>query len=824
MEHVDLSTGMTWHPAETKKRKHASASAAMPSSSSSPSLTNFAFQCAFDQTQAAVNSVLQKANHACFDQVLDSFVERSSSSVDPHLLPLQPFPVAAVIAGTDAGAASSALWTEPLIRRLKYRFPFVVSVQRQFTNGRQLLEYVANAVFVEAQNRTMEGQWLQIELQRQKKQLTSRRSYRLPAARSSDVPVMKWDTVAAILRRVHDVVEPVMQQSDDVTIQTEMLHLELQSAADVAIAECQAKFDASCECLDRLLQDSTDRLQYLRKLVGVGTGTERKLMQLHQWLVDKYRNVVEHELKLEIHDAARLKLRRILRKIVTTHSIDKSVAAPEMLQDGAAAPLCVPTVILVVDQFESIDEIVFGDFLHMWRDHTTTTSAASSPMLLRLGLVLGFSSPFSPSYRRMPHAIASMVSVRPIVLEDSFKNFHDICQTLVLSGTFPITVSGAVFLWLHTTFSQTHSIDGFLAALKLILYQHVAPTWASRTTSVLDRHRVLALFPLPKDAAAAHGLPSTVQSYVQSLSDAESSALEHALRRQNHEGVSCDGGDDGSAEAVVAATLDRVHQWKQLWQCMWNCVDMTWHMCTTFEPSWTKLKATAVALALDGHLAGSVVAQHMQAFLLHHVGIRAMHSLVLEWRQCIARFEMDGCDAPALTEVASAIHDMVEVLAFVQETSESDETAKMIPEVRRDVWSLLSRRMLPCLSPALPAACAPLGCVFYFDDVEVLETHLASHMETAMAAAMEAKHPPGSFGHDLHILHTFYRHTAGMWISVAEWLEDFQTKCSGGAAPSKTTKDASKVRFLRGVAAMQHLGFVRQVGNGDDYVEKMLFL
>ncbi|ETV80001.1 hypothetical protein, variant [Aphanomyces astaci] len=627
MDHVDLSTGMTWHPAgssSSKKRKQASVAT---SAASSPSLTNFAFQCAFDTTQAAVNSVLQKANHACFDQVLDSFVERSSSSTNPHLLPLQPFPVAAVIAGTDAGAASSGLWTDPLTRRLKHRFPFVVGVQRQFTNGRQMLEYVASMVFAEAANRVLEGQWLQIEMQRQEKQLTSRRSYRLPprVRHGADVPVIKWDTVAAILRQVHDIVAPVMHHSDDVTIQAEMLHMELQSAAEASIADCRANFDAACACMDRLLADSTDRIQYLRKLVGPDTATERKLLELHQWLVRQYLSVVEHELKLEAVDTKRSQLRRLLRTIATAHATDQRSGAEDEI-GTVPPPLCVPSVLVIVDQYESMDDRMFADFLHMWRDHST-----SSLPPLRIGLVLGLSSQFSPAYRRMSPAVASMVSVVPFVLEDSFKSFADICQTLVLAS-FPVTLSGAVFTYLHSTFTQTHSIQAFLAALKLILYHHATPNPSDPSmASSLDLHRVLALFPLPPDAADAARLPATVRAYVQSLNLSESAALAAEINGGLNAENEC-------VESVVEDAVERVRQRRLLWQCMWTCVDMTWHMCTTFEPEWASLDVAAVALALDGHLMGSIVAQHMQSFFLHHVGVRALHSLVLEWRQCVARY------------------------------------------------------------------------------------------------------------------------------------------------------------------------------------------
>ncbi|RQM19449.1 hypothetical protein B5M09_010052 [Aphanomyces astaci] len=706
MDHVDLSTGMTWHPAgssSSKKRKQASVAT---SAASSPSLTNFAFQCAFDTTQAAVNSVLQKANHACFDQVLDSFVERSSSSTNPHLLPLQPFPVAAVIAGTDAGAASSGLWTDPLTRRLKHRFPFVVGVQRQFTNGRQMLEYVASMVFAEAANRVLEGQWLQIEMQRQEKQLTSRRSYRLPPRVLLPNFSISLIHSLAILRQVHDIVAPVMHHSDDVTIQAEMLHMELQSAAEASIADCRANFDAACACMDRLLADSTDRIQYLRKLIGT-----------------------------------------------------------------VPPPLCVPSVLVIVDQYESMDDRMFADFLHMWRDHST-----SSLPPLRIGLVLGLSSQFSPAYRRMSPAVASMVSVVPFVLEDSFKSFADICQTLVLAS-FPVTLSGAVFTYLHSTFTQTHSIQAFLAALKLILYHHATPNPSDPSmASSLDLHRVLALFPLPPDAADAARLPATVRAYVQSLNLSESAALAAEINGGLNAENEC-------VESVVEDAVERVRQRRLLWQCMWTCVDMTWHMCTTFEPEWASLDVAAVALALDGHLMGSIVAQHMQSFFLHH---------------------------------GNAIHDMVDVLAFVQETAESAETAQMVPEVRRDVWSLLSVRMLPWLVPDA----SPVGRACSFDDVAVLERHLSSHKETAMAEAFESGANRASWGRDMHVLHDFYRHTAGMWINVAEWLDDFTARCNS----KKTKKKAVHARFLRGVAAMQYLGLVRRVGKGDDYVEKMMFL
>ncbi|RHY05017.1 hypothetical protein DYB36_006838 [Aphanomyces astaci] len=702
---------MTWHPAgssSSKKRKQASVAT---SAASSPSLTNFAFQCAFDTTQAAVNSVLQKANHACFDQVLDSFVERSSSSTNPHLLPLQPFPVAAVIAGTDAGSASSGLWTDPLTRRLKHRFPFVVGVQRQFTNGRQMLEYVANMVFAEAANRVLEGQWLQIEMQRQEKQLTSRRSYRLPPRVLLPNFSISLIHSLAILRQVHDIVAPVMHHSDDVTIQAEMLHMELQSAAEASIAACRANFDAACACMDRLLAHSTDRIQYLRKLI--------------------------------------------------------STVPP---------PLCVPSVLVIVDQYESMDDRMFADFLHMWRDHST-----SSLPPLRIGLVLGLSSQFSPAYRRMSPAVASMVSVVPFVLEDSFKSFADICQTLVLAS-FPVTLSGAVFTYLHSTFTQTHSIQAFLAALKLILYHHATPNPSDPSmVSSLDLHRVLALFPLPPDAADAARLPATVRAYVQSLNPSESAALAAEING----GLNA---EDECVASVVEDAVERVRQRRLLWQCMWTCVDMTWHMCTTFEPAWA---------SLDYY-----------------------YLIVLRTTTYFSRFDMDGCDAPALADVASAIHDMVDVLAFVQETAESAETAQMVPEVRRDVWSLLSARMLPWLVPDA----SPVGRACSFDDVAVLERHLSSHKETAMAEAFESGANRASWGRDMHILHDFYRHTAGMWINVAEWLDDFTARCNSKKTKKKKDEKAVHARFLRGVAAMQYLGLVRRVGKGDDYVEKMMFL
>ncbi|RHY86571.1 hypothetical protein DYB26_005509 [Aphanomyces astaci] len=181
---------------------------------------------------------------------------------------------------------------------------------------------------------------------------------------------------------------------------------------------------------------------------------------------------------------------------------------------------------------------------------------------------------------------------------------------------------------------------------------------------------------------------------------------------------------------------------------------------------------------------------------------------------------MDGCDAPALADVASAIHDMVDVLAFVQETAESAETAQMVPEVRRDVWSLLSARMLPWLVPDA----SPVGRACSFDDVAVLERHLSSHKETAMAEAFESGANRASWGRDMHILHDFYRHTAGMWINVAEWLDDFTARCNSKKTKKKKDEKAVHARFLRGVAAMQYLGLVRRVGKGDDYVEKMMFL
>ncbi|KAF0700578.1 Aste57867_8914 [Aphanomyces stellatus] len=759
MDHVDLSTGISWHPVDPKKRRD-----------ERPLLANAAFQCAYDKTHSAVNSVLQKANQACFEQVLDFFVHRTSSSTYPHLLPLRPFPVAAVIAGTDAGAASSALWTDPLIRRLKHRFPFVVSLQRKFTTGRQMIEYIAGAVFADIQRRELEGQWLHLEMQRKEKRLTSRRAYHLKEPRESDLPSIKWDTVATILTLLAKVVGPVMHQSDDVTIQAEMLYMELYADAEQSLCEYDS-YAATCQCLDRMLMDSADRIKSVRTLVGEDTTAERQMTRLHQWLLGRYRDVVEHQLKMETVDAARHALRQKIRAIMA----DLSPVAAATPSSSSSTPC----VVLVLDQYEGVSESVFADLLHMWRDH----SAA-----LGVGVVLGISSTFSPSYRRMPLRIASAIYMEPFVLEDSFKSFKDIVQTLVIAGEFPVMLSGRVYKWLHATFTRTHSIQSFLVALKWILYEHVTTT---------PRH-VLALLPLKE--LADLGLPHTVEAYVASI-----------------RGKASDKGsaDDGLIDAVV-----HVHLWKQTWQCMWSCVDMTWQMCTKFDPTWASLNVEMVSLALDGRLAGSVVAHRMHMFL-HQASLRVLHSLVLEWRDCIARYDMDGLVPQThLSPVADAIEEMVQVLGFVSEAGDDDaDVAKMIPSIREDLCKVVDRRLLPCLSPALPLACAAAGCFFYFDNVETLEKHLESHHEAGVRQSLETRQPRGArnaWSQDMHVLHDFYRHTAGMLINVAEWLDDFRAKIE--------TKDHVHARFLRGLSALQYLGFIRRYGRSDDYVEKLVFL
>ncbi|KAG9411452.1 hypothetical protein AC1031_017086 [Aphanomyces cochlioides] len=321
MEHVDLSTGISWHPVNSSGKR------ARDGNESTD--LNTIFQCAFDKTQAAVNSVLQKANQACIERVMDFFVQRTTATKYPHLLPLQRFPVAALIAGMDAGAASSALWTEPLVHRLKHRFPFVVSIQREFSNGRQMLEHIAHAIFAENQRRdTMEGQWLLLEMRRKDNNLRSRRAYHLKNMKDSDIPSIKWDTAATILNLLEKVVAPLMHFSDDITIQADMLQLELQSIAEESIQEFSSSYANKCECLERLLEDSKDRLRSLRKTVGLSTTSERKLLQLHRWLLQKHHDVVEEALKLETGDSNRESLRKKLGSIAAELSSTSIVSSP----------------------------------------------------------------------------------------------------------------------------------------------------------------------------------------------------------------------------------------------------------------------------------------------------------------------------------------------------------------------------------------------------------------------------------------------------------------------------------------------------------------
>ncbi|KAF0724384.1 hypothetical protein Ae201684_016926 [Aphanomyces euteiches] len=662
----------------------------------------------------------------------------------------------------DAGAASSALWTEPLVHRLKHRFPFVVSIQREFSNGRQMLEYIAHAIFAENQRRdTMEGQWLQLEMRRKDNNLRSRRAYRLKDMKDSDIPSIKWDTVATILNLLEKVVAPLMQFSDDITIQADMLQLELQSIAEESIQVFSSSYANTCECLERLLEDSKDRLRSLRKTVGLSTTSERKLLQLHRWLLQKHHDVVEEALKLETDDSNRESLRKKLGSIAAELSSTSTSAISEST--------CSPYVLLVLDQYESMSDTIVADFLHMWRDHASPT--------LGLGLILGLSSTLSPSFRRMPRSISTKIDMEPFFLEDSSKSFNDIVQTLLIAGEFPLMISGTVYRWLHNTFTRAHSIQAFLAALKLILYEHVASK---------PIHAV-AFFPLPE--LVDSDLPHTAQAYCKKLQ-----------------------------QGSLMEDINKVYAWKHVWQCMWNCVEMVWQMCMRFEPSLSTKNVDVVALALDGKLVKSPLAGRMHAFLCQ-ASIRALHKLVVEWRQCVARYDMEAPPEVNLSSVTNAISEMAHILSFVHESSDEDEMiAKMIPEVRQDVWKVLAEHIMPCLSPALPLACPKAGRLFHFNGVQTLKTPIESKHEATLRQFLECppKHSKGAWSHDMHILHEFYRHTAGMLINVAEWLDDFQSKT--------TDKAHIHPRFLRCLAAMQYLGLIRRYGRSEDYVEKLVFV
>ncbi|CAK4238939.1 unnamed protein product [Aphanomyces euteiches] len=237
---------------------------------------------------------------------------------------------------------------------------------------------------------------------------------------------------------------------------------------------------------------------------------------------------------------------------------------------------------------------------------------------------------------------------------------------------------------------------------------------------------------------------------------------------------------------------------------------MVWQMCMRFEPSLSTKNVDVVALALDDLLSvlNAIVAS-----------IRALHKLVVEWRQCVARYDMEAPPEVNLSSVTNAISEMAHILSFVHESSDEDEMiAKMIPEVRQDVWKVLAEHIMPCLSPALPLACPKAGRLFHFNGVQTLKTPIESKHEATLRQFLECppKHSKGAWSHDMHILHEFYRHTAGMLINVAEWLDDFQSKT--------TDKAHIHPRFLRCLAAMQYLGLIRRYGRSEDYVEKLVFV
>ncbi|KDO26976.1 hypothetical protein SPRG_07689 [Saprolegnia parasitica CBS 223.65] len=803
-EHVDLSTGIAWHAAEPSARKRQKLDA---------DLSGAAFEFTYEKVQTAVNSVLQKANHACYLQVLDYFVERSAANPkldfeQDHLVPLQPFPVAAIVAGTDASAASSAVWTDPLIRHLKRRFPFVVSVQRKYANGRMLLEFVATSIFHEIHQREREGQWLQSEMRRTTQQTATRRSARTEDFKpESDLPAIKWDTVAGILEQLSRAVTPIMQLADDVSIQADMLVLELRSQIEQRLDDCRNQpFHVVQSVFDSLVEDSSDRLASLKRSVGSDTFTERLLLQLHQELLLKYMARLETELAGAHVDGKRYLLRQHFLALTKETSLMAPVAS------GAPLSTLTPTVLLVFDQYESVPEDVFADFLHMWKDHGSA---------LRLGCVLGLTSLSSPCYRCMPLRIATCLVLKPFVLEDSLKCFHDIIQTLLIAGECPVVCSGAVLTWLYIGYTKTHSIAVFLQSIRCLLYRHLNAAGAEALLCVLPLRKTHEYNHPWVAFASKTTLPMSVAAY---MNDVDLGAMTPGIE------------DRSEAQEFVIERLLRVQSWKRVWQAIWSCLELTHKVVMKHRDHEVQM----LARALDGTLSQSKALRAIEAFLLQ-AGVKLLWTVVHEWSTCLATYAMDLVEneTNTLQEVVTRVDEVKQILTFMQEEMNDEENLRMLPQVRQDIVSLLVVDMVGFLSPPLPAACA-LGRLFYYDDVKGLEAMFeASHFEAIQAALSNPKAAvakdltgaktkrraitamPQAWCHDMHVAYKFYVDTAGMLINVAEWLEAFDA-----ALQATSTVDAKvvQVRFLRALSTLRYLGFVRKYGKSEDYVEKLVFI
>ncbi|OQR81640.1 hypothetical protein THRCLA_11545, partial [Thraustotheca clavata] len=789
-----------------------------------PTHLEVAFQYAYEKTQAAVNSVLQKANHACYQQVLEYFVERSSVNrkllyEQEHLVPLQPFPVAAIVAGTDASAASSAVWTDPLIRHLKRRFPFVVSIQRKYTNGRQMLEFIANTIFQEIHQREREGQWLQNEMRRATTQSITRRSGRVDEYKpDTEVPVIKWDTVAGILEQLTRAVTPIIQMADDVSIQAEMLVMELRTARELQLGDCVSRpFSIHQECFERLVEDSKDRINSLRRSIGIDTFTENLLLQLHRELLELYIACLEAQLAVERVDTQRHVIRHLMQSLIK----ETGLMAPDATTSTSGTT---PTILLVLDQYESVSESVFGDVLHMWKDHAK---------LLRLGCILGLTSLSSPCYRRMPLRIATCLVLRPFVLEDSLKCFHDIIQTLVISGECPVICSGAVLTWLYIGFTKTHSISVFLQSMRCLLYRHFT----------LKSHALLNLLPLT-NVEYQHPfrlhcqnttLPVSVVAYLDGLSPAERSDLQTK--------VICTG--NASLKDTVVNHLGKVPAWKRVWQTIWSCVELTYQVVRKSKRG--EHEVHLLAAALDGTLLHTKYMAEIKAFLLQ-AGVKLLWTVVQEWRQCLDTYAMDliAGETNTLEAIVQQVDETKQIVAFMQSEMNDEENVRMLPQVRIDIIDLFMNGMVVFLSPALPEACV-LGTLFYYNDVKGLEEMFeASHFESIQAALCKPIHAlekdlalsttskrqvkkmiPETWCNDMQLIYRFYRDTAGMLINMAEWLEYFENQVQGEASKNKAGPIDSKyiqVRFLRGLSTLRYLGFLRKYGKSEDYMEKLVFI
>jgi hypothetical protein len=513
--------------------------------------------------------------------------------------------------------------------------------------------------------------------------------------------------LVGILQHLYEVVAPIMNQSDDVSIQADLLCMELQaeinrqidfhscstinktahhphssSPSSTSSSSSFSHVSMKRECLERLLTESKDRIQSLRKCIGDEvsiTMTEVRLSCLHQWLLEMTVAAVEEELAHAVLHATRRSLWQLLQRLQQDRMTQTSSSASSSSSAAAASSsaLAPPTILIVLDQYESVSESAFADFLQLWRSFAScpsvssslsygqtmtnlllSTSSSSCTSVLRLGCVLGLTSIWSPCYHRMPLPIASCLHLQPFVLEDSRQCFQDILHTLVVGGACPLTFSGTVLIQLAHVFTASHSMALFLHVLRQLLHYHF--------TLVPDAFA--ALLPLPSFRTACRGRtwdPPALETYTfhnralapghpDNAIDTRPPYADDPPENQN-QNPNQDRAQDketswititpaAAPEMHLPQQVRAIHARKLAWRALTSCLEVTWNMtrqtsmkthpspcAVSLSPSSSSTSIVPLlAAALDGRLRHSSYVTDMQAWSQH--GNRYIHFYIYRER------------------------------------------------------------------------------------------------------------------------------------------------------------------------------------------------